>query len=64
MRDWMTEKEACELFEITPRTLRRWQQKHEIRVARFHKRLPLLLHRGDLVAADKASMQANSAIRP
>lgn len=63
MRDWITEKEATELFEVTPRTIRRWQEKHEIRVARFHKRLPLLLNRDDLIAADKASMRANSALR-
>lgn len=63
MRDWMTIEEACDHFGVSRRTIKRWQQKHMIRVARFHKRLPELLHRDDLLAADRASMQANSAIR-
>lgn len=63
MRDWLTIEQACEHFGVTRRTIKRWQQKHVIREARFHKRLPIMLNRQDLLAADRESMQANSAIR-
>lgn len=62
MRGWLTIDEACTEFHVSRRTIQRWREKHPIRAARFHKRLPLMLNRDDLMKADRASMRANPAI--
>ncbi|MFB9776132.1 hypothetical protein [Brevibacterium otitidis] len=61
-REWVTTQEACNIFDVTRRTIERWKQVYPIREARLSRRMPLMLNLPDLEAAEAEAAHRNPAI--
>lgn len=61
MKEWLTIQQACEKFEVTPRTIQRWRETYVVRAGRPFRGSPLRLHIDDLLQASAKAYKANPA---
>lgn len=60
---WVTMEEATKLFEVSRSTVNRWREQYVIREAKLSRRLPLMLHMGDLAKAELQARGRNPVLR-
>lgn len=59
----MTMQEATTQFDVSRSTVNRWREQYSIREAKLSRRLPLMMHIGDLAKAELQARKKNPVMR-